>query len=237
MTTKINLFLQLVNVNKNGISRFVNTNEFINEYILLKLGNGGSWCRLDSKFAKQYKVTTIKNDGEPLFSWYDENNEHSKIRDEINKAYEQKQLVLSRGKTIKYIKLWGFQNNTNNRPISAMIKKYYKDKCCIVCGSYNNTVIDHKNGLYNDYRVLNVTTQRIDDFQVLCNHCNLQKRQTIKDMKNTGKKYSALNIPSIAVFNIAFTQGDETWDKNNPDWGIGTYWYDPIDFLQKVKNL
>jgi 5-methylcytosine-specific restriction endonuclease McrA len=235
MTTNINLFLQLSSVNKQGISRFVNTNEFINQYAPLKLGNGGSWCRFDGKFGKKYKVTTIKNNGKILFSWDDE-NEKSKIDEQINKAYQQKQLVLSKGNSIKYIKLWGFQNNTDNRPISEKIKKYYKNKCCVVCGSYNNTIIDHKNGLYNDICVLNVKTQRFDDFQVLCNHCNLQKRQTIKDMKNTGKRYSALNIPSISVFNIAFTQGNETYDKNDPNWGIGTFWYDPIDFYRKLSK-
>jgi len=235
MITKIEMFLQLANVNKDGISRFVNTNEFINQYTPLQLGNGGSWCRLDSKFGKHYKVTTIKNTGETLFSW-DDDDDRSKINTQIKQAYIEQQLIVSKGKCIKYIKLWGFQNNSNNRPISAKIKKYYKDKCCVVCGSYNNTIIDHKNGLYNDNRVLNTTTQRIDDFQVLCNHCNLQKRQTIKDMKTSGKRYSALNIPSVSVFNVAFTKGDETFDKNDPDWGIGTFWHDPIDFLQKLKK-
>jgi 5-methylcytosine-specific restriction endonuclease McrA len=52
-----------------------------------------------------------------------------------------------------------------------------------MCGSHSNTVIDHKNDLYNDETVLNVDTQTIDDFQVLCTHCNLLKRQISIDEK------------------------------------------------------
>ena len=39
---------------------------------------------------------------------------------------------------------------------------------CIVCGSASDIVIDHKNDLYNDPRVLNSDTQVPDDFQTLC---------------------------------------------------------------------
>lgn len=91
--------------------------------------------------------------------------------------------------------------------------------------------------MYNDRRVLDSNTQKIDDFQVLCNHCNLQKRETIKSMKKTGKRFSALNIPSISMFNISFTEGDEDYDKNDPNWGEGTYWNDPCDFIKKSIAL
>jgi 5-methylcytosine-specific restriction endonuclease McrA len=56
-----------------------------------------------------------------------------------------------------------------------------------MCGSHSNTVIDHKNDLYNDETVLNVDTQTIDDFQVLCTHCNLLKRQISIDEKKIKK--------------------------------------------------
>src|SRR5210317_1518652 len=63
----------------------------------------------------------------------------------------------------------------NDRPIRNDIHKYHKNKGCVVCGSTSDLVTDHKNDLYNDSRVLNTKTQTIDDFQCLCNHCNLQK--------------------------------------------------------------
>lgn len=52
-----------------------------------------------------------------------------------------------------------------------------------ICGSKSHLVTDHKNDLYNDIRVLNSKTQTVDDFQCLCNHCNLQKRQISKQTK------------------------------------------------------
>ena len=46
--TKTELFLRLAKPNEQGISRWVNVNEFVGEYKDLKLGNGGSWCRASS---------------------------------------------------------------------------------------------------------------------------------------------------------------------------------------------
>ena len=41
---------QEYNKEYNKESRIVSTSEFIEEYICLELGNGGSWCRMDSNF-------------------------------------------------------------------------------------------------------------------------------------------------------------------------------------------
>jgi len=232
------LFLELCNVDKNGISRYVCTNEFVNKYNKLKLGNGGSWCRFDSKFGKKYKILTIKNNGKINYSWHITDKEIVNINKNIKNLIKKKKIIINSGCCIKYIKLCGFQLNSNYlRPISKSIRLFFNKKSCVVCGSNHNTIIDHKNGLYNDKRVLNINTQCINDFQVLCNHCNLQKRQTIKNMKLTKKRYSALNIPSISIFNIDFTYGNDTYDLNNPDWGIGTYWNDPCDFIKKCIIL
>lgn len=233
----VKLFCELANVDINGISRFVCTNEFKNKYSKLVLGNGGSWCRFDSSFGKKYKIITIKNDGEIKMSWDANDIDITNIKKDINKLIQEKILIIEKGKSIKYIKLYGYQNNDYLKPISKEIRDFFNKKPCVVCGSTHNTVIDHKNGLYNDPRVLNINTQKISDFQVLCNHCNLQKRQTIKNMKETGKRYSALNIPSVSIFNIAFTKGNEKYNKNNPKWGEGTYWNDPCDFIKKCIIL
>ena len=91
-----------------------------------------------------------------------------------------------------------------NRPIRDDIHKIIKSKPCVVCGSKSHLVTDHKNDLYNDIRVLNSKTQTVDDFQCLCNHCNLQKRQISKQTKIEKKRYGATNIPHLAVFNIDF---------------------------------
>ena len=75
----------------------------------------------------------------------------------------------------------------NTRPIRNDIKKSITKLNCVVCGSASEIICDHKNDLYNDIRVLNIKTQKQTDFQALCNHCNLQKRQVSKDEKKNKK--------------------------------------------------
>ena len=70
--------------------------------------------------------------------------------------------------------------------------------------------------------------------KTLCNSCNLLKRQVAKDTLKNGKRYGATNIPSLAVFKTDFTHGDETFDINDPNAMVGTYWYDPIDFIKTL---
>ena len=123
-----------------------------------------------------------------------------------------------------------------SRPIRKDIDKYHKKNGCVVCGSFSTLATDHKNDLYNDPRVLNIKTQSLKDFQCLCFHCNLQKRQITKKTLETGKRYSAKNIPSIAIFNIDFIEGDETFDKKDISAMKGTYWYDVVAFMKYIKS-
>jgi len=123
------------------------------------------------------------------------------------------------------------------RPIRADIHKYHKAMGCVVCGSHSDLVTDHKNDLYNDPRVLDSKTQTKEDFQCLCNHCNLQKRQVAKITVEKGKRVPATSIPSIAVFGINFTTGSEKLNEKDINAMVGTYWYDPVDFMKKVKQL
>jgi 5-methylcytosine-specific restriction endonuclease McrA len=121
-----------------------------------------------------------------------------------------------------------------SRPIRKDIHTFHKKMGCVVCGSHSDLVTDHKNDLYNDPRVLCQDTQTIDDFQCLCNHCNLQKRQVSKKTKQTGKRIGATTIPSLAIFGVDFVEGDETFDETNINAMVGTYWYDPVDFMKKL---
>lgn len=124
-----------------------------------------------------------------------------------------------------------------NHPIREDIKKYHSKSPCVVCGTKTDIICDHKNDLYNDARVLNAQTQTIQDFQPLCTHCNLQKRQIARNTRKTKKRYGGTNIPIIAVFGIDFIEGDETYDENDINAMRGTYWYDPVAFMQHIKNL
>lgn len=102
-------------------------------------------------------------------------------------------------------------------------------------------VCDHKNDLYNNSRVLTLKTQLLSDFQSLCEHCNLQKRQAMKNTKATGIRYSGMNIPCLYPLGIDYISGDGSFDKNDPNAMVGTFWYDPIEFIrvavsEKMKN-
>lgn len=126
------------------------------------------------------------------------------------------------------------KNETKNRPINPDIKKHYKKKACIICGT-SKTVCDHKNDLYNDFRVLDIKTQHICDFQPICNNCNLRKRSV--SLKTVKEKKRQPPPPAILqCFGISFTKGNEDYDPEDPDAMVGTYWYDPIAFLEECKK-
>jgi 5-methylcytosine-specific restriction endonuclease McrA len=131
------------------------------------------------------------------------------------------------------------EDSSEGRPIRPDIKRHYRCKHCVKCGT-RNTVCDHKNDLYNDPRVLDTATQTLNDFQPLCNNCNLRKRAVaLKRDKEKKRQPPTLDILAING-GIKFTSGDENYDPNNPNALIGTYWYDPIQFgkdcLDRIQN-
>jgi len=145
------------------------------------------------------------------------------------------------GTRVTALRTYGFNpdniaNRHTSRPIRHDIHEYHKRMGCVVCGSKSSLVTDHKNDLYNDDRVFNSNTQTIDDFQCLCNHCNLQKRQVSKETIDNGRRYGATNIPSLRVFGIDFISGDDTFDPEDINAMKGTYWYDPVAFMNYIKN-
>lgn len=134
------------------------------------------------------------------------------------------------------LRLIGFDlSEKYSRTISQTIRKeILKGGTCLACGSHSSLVVDHKNDLYNDPRVLNVGTQVVDDFQCLCNHCNLQKRQVSKDTRETKRRYPATMIPALVPFKVDFISGGFEYDENDVNAMVGTYWYDPVAFSQSI---
>lgn len=231
-TNKIELFKELALYdNILGTSRFVNVNEFVGKYAELRFGNGGGWSRLDGDFGRKHKVCIIKTNGKKRFSWNQDAQEDKSI------DLELANYVFDKGTSIMLIKICGLQDLSSMRPIRKDIRDALYTKPCVVCGTNSQIEIDHKNGLYNDSRVLNSKTQTVDDFQPLCKHCNDQKRQTCVWQKKHNKRYPASLIPQLAIFGHDFTQGDETFDETNIDALVGTYWYDPVDFIKKIRSL
>lgn len=200
----------------------------------LDLGNGGSWCRSSSCNATIYKIATFKSNGNVNYMWDANTEEQLNIKNYFNDEYK----IDNKGNKIIAIGIFGTKNRIDTaRPIKKIIIDHYKKLPCCVCGSKSDLVCDHKNDLYNDPIVLNANTQRLSDFQSLCNHCNLQKRQISKETRTTKKRYSALNIPMMKTFNVPFTKGDETYDEQDINAMNGTFWHDPIDFMKNVKKI
>jgi hypothetical protein len=225
------LFKKLGDYNTNtNTTRIVNVDEFINEYSSLQLGNGGSWCRRSA--TKNYKLATMKINGTINYLWDPTDDEKKNVITEFNTNCK----IEKNGYYIQYLKIFGIKAADHNRAIRKDIKEYYRKQPCCACGRTSELVCDHKNDLYNDTRVLNTKTQTLEDFQSLCNSCNLLKRQVAKDTIRTGKRYPAGNIPAMKVFGIDFTVGDETFDINDINAMVGTYWNDPIDFNKKIIN-
>ena len=59
--TKTELFIKLAKPNANGVSRWVNVDEFVGEYASLTFGNGASWARKESTLAKKYIIEFDKS--------------------------------------------------------------------------------------------------------------------------------------------------------------------------------
>ena len=230
----LQLFLKLAqaSVDTGFVSRWVHRNEFTGEYATLQLGNGGSWCRLDtSGIARDYKMVTVKGSRQLCYSW--------DLSDQERMCIEEQVPALSiddRGNSIIYIKLFGEKEERHSmmRLIRSDIRQHYLQLPCVVCGTSSKIEVDHKNGLYNDPRLEVMATQTLDDFQTLCKHCNDKKREVVKRMKATGIRHSALLIPQLKPFGIPYTTGEESYDPTDVNAMVGTYWYDPVDFMEKI---
>ena len=205
--TKTELFIKLANPDKNGFSRWVNVSEFVGEYKDLKLGNGGSWCRQSSSLAKKYIVQFDKSK--------------------------------TPSNSIDAVRLNGFNTEqTFSQNIRSDIKEYYKNRNCVMLGIQGNSEntkieIDHKDGRKDDWRVSDISTQRIEDFQPLCKAANDAKRQICKRCKETDKRWDAKNLLGNPY---SFYEGNE--DYNEQLGCKGCYQYDPVEYrIQSIKRI
>lgn len=180
--TKTELFIKLAKPNENGVSRWVMTSEFVDNYKELQLGNGGSWCRANSSLAKKYKVEFDKTktpgnsiDAIRLNGFSNEQVFNQNIRQDIKNFYKNENCVML-----------GIRGNSENTKIE----------------------IDHKDGRKNDDMVSDVKTQRVEDFQPLCKAANDAKRQICRRCKETNKRWNAKNIKGNPY---EFYEGDENY--------------------------
>ncbi len=93
------------------------------------------------------------------------------------------------------IKLIGFDSDKGTRGVRLDIKNIISKQNCVHTGfrstTQNPIEVDHKNGRYNDYDVLDLLRQKVDDFQPLCRQANLHKRSNreIPSIKKSNNRY------------------------------------------------
>jgi hypothetical protein len=215
--------VELVIEATNNFTKILSTNEIKDKYMELYWGGNGVGDRWANK---KFNYSVIYSKKQP--SLYSENDDDT-IPIDILKEF----LETNKGIGIIGIFVHSRRTNIQQRPISKLIHENITGLSCVVCGTLN-TICDHKNDLYNDIRVLSLETQLISDFQPLCNHCNLQKRQICKMEKQTEKLYSAKNIQRYKVYPFEFPWEKKVFDKNDINCKNATYWFDPLEFDKNI---
>lgn len=181
--SKIELFIELANPDKDGISRWVKTSEFVGKYASLQLGNGCDFARASSPLRKKYVVEFDKSrtpgnriDAIRLNGFNAGKVFCQTIRADIREAIMQRKCVML-----------GVNGNSENTTIE----------------------VDHKDGRKDDWRVSNPSTQRLDDFQPLCKAANDIKRQICKRCRANNIRWDARNIDGNPY---PFYDGDENYN-------------------------
>lgn len=132
------------------------------------------------------------------------------------------------GKVIS-VQLNGFNQSEvrKNRGIRKDIVSTLTKERCVVLYTGSNIEIDHKNARYDDPRVMNSSTQTLDDFQAMSKAANDAKRQHCKNCIRTGKRFNA----TCLGYKEGFIVGNEETSVC-----IGCYWYDPKRFNQIISK-
>ena len=198
--TKPDLFVELANPNSDGVSRWVSKSEFVGKYSPLMFQNGADWCRKESTIARYYYV-------------------------EFDKS-------VTPGNGVDRIRLNGYkkpEDRLGSQSIRSDIKQHYKQKRCVVLGT-SNPEVDHKNGWKNDDFVMNVTTQKMEDFQPLSKAANDAKRQFCKECRATGERFDAKRLG----YPMSYCKGCKMHD-GTATGCEGCFWYDPIEFRKHLK--
>jgi len=184
MPTQQELFLELAQPNEQGISRWVDTSEFVDRYSTLELLNGLSWGRKSSSLAKKYILEVDKS--------ITNGNKIDRIR----------------------LNGFNTSNDKNiSQTIRADIKKDISKQRCVVLGTNRScdhkVEVDHKDGRKDDERVMNTKTQTLEDFQPLSKPANNAKRQFCKECKETNLRYDA----KLLGYTVSFIKGDINYTK------------------------
>jgi hypothetical protein len=98
-------------------------------------------------------------------------------------------------------------------------------KRCSVCFTGSKLQIDHKDGRKST--VINVNVNNPNEYQLLCQHCNVVKREVCKKCEQTGQRYDA----RPHGFKKGWTVGNIKYHPIGQGC-TGCYWHDPIAFIK-----
>lgn len=176
---KHELFIELAKPDANGISRWVDSSEFIGKYSQLELLNGLSWGRRSSTLARTYNVETDKTKTAGVkIDRIRLNGLNNKVASKLSQA------------------------------IRSDIKKHIASRRCVLLDTRTScdhkTEVDHKDGRKDNLDVMNSKTQKLSDFQPLSKPANDAKRQFCKECFHTGNRYDAKRLG----YTVSFTKGE-----------------------------
>ena len=220
---KTNIELLVKNIT-NDFTTVLSIDEIKNHSELHWGGNGvgDRWGKKKFNYSVIYSNKKIKK--------YSENDDDEIPVDLLTSFFEKKNIRSG----IIGIFVHSLRKNIISRYIRPDILKEIHKLSCVICGTNTEICCDHKNDIYNDDRVLDKETQNISDFQPLCNHCNLQKRQVFKDETKLNKIYSAKKLKRFQIYPFEFPWEKKIFDLKDITTKKDTYWYDPVEFEQKI---
>ncbi len=128
------------------------------------------------------------------------------------------------------IKLIGNDNGYSNRSIRPDIYREVVSNTCSHTGfsstTQNGIECDHKNGRYDNLNVLDLKTQKLEDFQPLCRQANLQKRSDCKTCKNSGIRFDAKQLG----YKVSYIEGGSKYEGSCE----GCYWENCLRFKEMI---
>ena len=132
-----------------------------------------------------------------------------------------------KGNKLYSVRCDGPKKNPRAQGIRNDIWEEVKKGRCVILDIDSGVEVDHKDGMKDDWKVVDPTLQKITDFQPLCKTANVAKRDHCKRCRETGKRYDATRLG----YSVPFVFGDE-----NTKICKGCYWNDPVEFNKKISK-
>lgn len=162
--------------------------------------------------------------------FFPKNNTNGRDIRFIKRKYEL-EIITEGTREIKF-RVVGTKAMLLSRPISKKIKDYFKNKRCVLTGTRSSIEVDHKNGRYNDKRVLNTKTQTVNDFQPLTKVANNIKREHCRKCVATNKKFDAKELGYLVS-----TLDGNLVHNNKPNGCKGCFFYDVTSFKEDYNTV